>query len=335
MAVELFSVPLRRRFFARRTSLTYCMYLVGFWLLIIIPFLLAYQSSGAEFWLKTNTYYEQPSIQYERKLLLVVEGTKGGGAPLTLFYSTMGQLNGVFASLLRVPVIRTRDTDDNLDGQPERMRIQAEVPVLPDEDVLSVKLFAFFECRLRKLAKATVHSMVYVEAASPLSGRAVSLDADLALRQRWPLRLNNPNYVEDPILDPKVYAPWLTGDESIQGFLPNLVHEYNRRNVTTLASNTQVVWTGQGAAPSQAVKQARSFNITATIEFPLQKVWYSPALSEILMDAWVKYLALLVLFIILVGALARFALENQILENYVRVDGAPAATVNRFKTHKY
>ena len=40
--------------------------------------------------------------------------------------------------------------------------------------------------------------------------------------------------------------------------------------------------------------EATTFNLTANIHFPLQEIIYSPAVSEVLFDAWVKYYAALV-----------------------------------------
>lgn len=59
----------------------------------------------AEFWLKTDTYLEQPEVTYTKELLLLAEGFKRGES-FTASFSSLGGINGLNHAGLRAAVVK-------------------------------------------------------------------------------------------------------------------------------------------------------------------------------------------------------------------------------------
>lgn len=59
----------------------------------------------AEFWLKTDTYLEQPDVTYTKELLLLAEGFKGGES-FSASFSSLGGINQLNHAGLRAAVVK-------------------------------------------------------------------------------------------------------------------------------------------------------------------------------------------------------------------------------------
>lgn len=57
------------------------------------------------FWVKTDTYLEQPEVTYTKELLLLTEGFKGGEA-FSASFSTLAAVNGLNHPGLRDAVVK-------------------------------------------------------------------------------------------------------------------------------------------------------------------------------------------------------------------------------------
>lgn len=62
---------------------------------------------AAEFWLKTDTYLEQPEVTYTKELLLLAEGYKGGEA-FSASFATLAGINALNHAVLRSAVVKVR-----------------------------------------------------------------------------------------------------------------------------------------------------------------------------------------------------------------------------------
>jgi len=203
MAVEVYSEPLRRRYYASRFSSAYGFTLLVRGTLLTLPFFLAYTNTPS-FWLKTNTYREQPKVEYEYKLLGVVQGLDATNKPFQVYYSSMSTVAYLFQSELRLPTIRSIHVDKNRDGLADRFQLEALLPLRAGEKVLSSSIVAFFDVKLRRRARLEMEALAYAQHSSPLPGRALYLDGDYDLRQRWPLRAKGGYqlpYENTPLLD--------------------------------------------------------------------------------------------------------------------------------------
>lgn len=59
----------------------------------------------ADFWLKTDTYHEQPEVTYTKELLLLAEGLRGGEA-FSASFSTIAGVNGLNHANLRAAAVK-------------------------------------------------------------------------------------------------------------------------------------------------------------------------------------------------------------------------------------
>lgn len=294
---------------------------------ILLPFFIAYSASGADFWLKTNTLMEQAVVKYEYKLILLLEGTKdNGAAPQLLFFSTLSSLNALMQQQVRLPVLRSVEIDLDLDGVADRLELEASVPIANDEAIYSAKLFVFFNYQLRQHARLEMESLAYAATTSPLAGQGLFIDGELEWHQRWPLTVKGgyaTPYNEEDLLDSDALLPWKgssRGAGAVLAQLPEMLSTYGARNFTTRLNTQSMLWTGVSPVSPLSSGEATTFNLTANIHFPLQEIIYSPAVSEVLFDAWVKYYAALVIVMYLLDLICSFIFYHQLVETYVHSD---------------
>jgi len=320
MAIQVYHEPLCRRYYASRASCAYLFYAFTTFLLLSLPFFLAYTGVPA-FWLRTATFREQPNVAYAYKLLLQFDGVGLDGAPTQAFFSTVNSINALHDDALRVPVVRSAETDANRDGLVDRLNVEALMPLLPGERVYSVTALVLFDLRLERRARVQTEAVAAVAHGSGVPGRALWHDADLMLRQRWPLRVRGGTdqlYADAPLLD-----AWPLARASAREFgLPRLLATYRDRNVTTELANAYTVWSpapaGGGVAPLDG--SGATFNFSLTVRVPQQDVLYTPTVSETLKDGWVKYLAMFVVVYYLLDRLLAFAYYHQLVETAMHVE---------------
>ena len=63
-----------------------------------------------------------------------------------------------------------------------------------------------------------------------------------------------------------------------------------------------------------------NFNLTMVLRVPQQDVLYTPTASEVLKDAWLKYLAIFVVVKYLLEFFASFVAYNQLVDTTMRVE---------------
>jgi len=228
--VVVYKRPLQRRYLAPRLSSAYCLSFLVTGVIVVLPFFIAYSASGPNFWTKAQTYQEQPSALFEHRFVLLLEGSRATGAdtePLSLFFSSSSKMNTALGGeALRIPVVKSREVDNNLDGVFDSLEFSAVMPLAPGEAVLSASLFLFFELRFTKWAKAVVHSAGLLGHASPLPGKGLHVDGALDFGQTKPFPARSGFFMPyGPLLDEANMLPWTRGNASLQHFFPNLVRE--------------------------------------------------------------------------------------------------------------
>lgn len=339
MAV-IYSKPLFRRFYASRFSAAYLLFIAVALVVIILPFFMAYSASGPNFWSKHKTYLEQPEVAYEYKYIMLLEGTKSAGtAPTSIFFSSIAGLNQIFTQNLRVPVMRSSEIDEDYDGVYDRLKLSAEMPLLSGEAIYSAKVFVFFKLKLSKWAKMVTRTMGYAAYTSPLAGTSLFLDSDLDFKQTWPLPVRGGFHSPyNTLIDEAAFTPWTNGNQTMQNYFPNLIGKYRERNFTTNIDNTYAMWGGMSPAPNDATDlSGRSFNFTMNLRYPESEIIYTPTVSEVLFDAWVRYLALLVVVVYLLDAFLYFVYYHQLVhtQQYSEVQSSvqQVGGLSRFKPH--
>ena len=113
-------------------------------LTIIPPLLMAYRSQG--FWLRTATYREQPDIHFRHEVMVLATLETGG----QVGWATFNTVNDFLVENVRIPVIKSREEDNNKDGVLDSLTISLQMPVREDEDVVGVTAILLFDLQLRK-----------------------------------------------------------------------------------------------------------------------------------------------------------------------------------------
>ncbi len=294
-------------------------------------------------WLKHDTYREQPKVQFQYKVIFVAqakekkarEGAKNEGEYITLpkeiFYSTMGDINQ--ARTCRTASTVSREADDNLDGVVDRLLIQIKLPLQKMEDIYSVQALVFVTYKLEAHVKMEMQSLVYVQHQSNLPGLKLSSTGDLNLRQMMPipivegaidsegrkksLKLFDDEY-EQLLNVPSVSM--VSSESNVQ----NILRKYESRSIATDYSERFSVWSRQidddhnlDADNSSDGENSKDFELDLTIVIPkMQSVVYIPTLMEVVTEAWIRYLSLLVVVGCFIRQVLTFVFSNQILKSY-------------------
>ncbi|XP_043562655.1 transmembrane protein 231 isoform X2 [Chiloscyllium plagiosum] len=109
----------------------------------IPPLLVAYRSHG--FWLKINTYEEQPNVRFQYQVLMIV-GTSTSGDFVA--WSTFENFNNLQGDNLRFPLVTAMEEDQNQDGKMDRLNFRLELPLQTSEQVYSVQFILTFSYQL-------------------------------------------------------------------------------------------------------------------------------------------------------------------------------------------
>ncbi|KAG7473214.1 hypothetical protein MATL_G00093330 [Megalops atlanticus] len=266
----------------------------------ISPLLVAYRSQG--FWLKRSTYEEQPSVRFRYQILLVAATSTGGSY---VAWSTFPNFNALQGGNLRIPSVSAREEDLNRDGKLDRLNLQIDLPLTPDEQIYSVQLLLTFSYQLYRMSALTMQTLVYVQHASPVAGSRLFVDGDLRLQQRVPLAHRGVDTAYNvSVIDGS--SPFAAAYD-----LANIIAAYQERNLSTFLSSPGPVWTVGRAAGAP-------FRIGAVIRYPAETIRYpyrerDPGFWETIKFAWVQYVSVLLIFLWVFSRVQTFVFQNQVL----------------------
>ena len=105
LAMELYKVPVYRRYIAGRVSCASCVRLVSLVVVILVPFFLAFVSHA--FWRKEGVHYEQATVRFKHQAVVMTRGQDAGGAQ-SLIFSAVDADKFVSGSHVRAPMTRVR-----------------------------------------------------------------------------------------------------------------------------------------------------------------------------------------------------------------------------------
>lgn len=204
MAVQVYHESLCRRYYASRFSCAYFFFVLVGAVALVVPFFLAY-TNVPSFWLKTNTYREQPKVNFQYKVLGNLQGVNAEGRNFQIVFSSMSDVENLYGEELRVPVLRSIELDLNRDGMPDQFHMSALVPLQPGETILSANMVTFHKVQFRRRARVEMDALAFVDHKAAMGGQALYVDGDFELRQRWPFRAKGGYYM--PRVDPAPRGP--------------------------------------------------------------------------------------------------------------------------------
>uniref|UniRef100_UPI00398E4CF4 transmembrane protein 231 isoform X2 n=1 Tax=Pristiophorus japonicus TaxID=55135 RepID=UPI00398E4CF4 len=249
------------------------------------------------FWLKVNAYEEQPNVRFQYQVLMIA-GTSTSGDFLA--WSTFENFNNLQGDNLRVPLVTAMEEDQNQDGKMDRLNFHLELPLQSSEQVYSVQFILTFSYQLFRMSTFIMQSMAYVYFSSSIPGSQLTVNGDLKLQQREPLRHRglDTRYNISVVNDGNPFASAFD--------LADIIASYQDRNVTTIFTNQYPVWrTGKAAdAP---------FVINAVIRYPVEMITYRPGFWEMIKVAWIQYVSILVIFLWVFERIKLFIFQNHVL----------------------
>jgi hypothetical protein len=143
-SVVLFSEPLQQQYKAPRLSLAYLFKVVAVAAALVLPLFLAYPSDreGSSFWKKSESYREQPHVEYLYRLTVEVQTVdQETGLSNALYFSTSDSANVLrHAGSQRMADVSVSRKDVDLDGVADSFHLMAELPLKESENVLGLKV---------------------------------------------------------------------------------------------------------------------------------------------------------------------------------------------------
>ena len=316
--VQLITLPICRRYIVSRLSFAYILKLTAILLTIIIPYILTLSPKDYPLgvWLKRDSYREQPEVHFQYKAIVVAQIKDVSGEPRELYYSTMRELNEMRPETFRAASVSSQEVDDDLDGLVDRMMLNIKIPTY-NERVYGVQALIFLNYRLQNHVKFDMDSLAYVQHSGGLPASSYSSRGDLILRQNLPMRVEEKFtnlYSNDDLVNILE-----TGVSARESNIMRILERYESRDISTHYLERFPFWGKHGLVSTQGGSDV--FDLKVTIDVPrLQQVVFIPTLPHALLEAWMRYLSLLVIAVYLLKRFLFFIYTNQILRSHQIID---------------
>ena len=236
---------------------------------------------------------------------------------MQIVFSSMTDVENLYGPELRVCNLQNIELDFNRDGITDEFHFTALCPLAKGETILGASVATFFRTKLSSRARVDFDSLAIAEHRDGMGGGSLFVDGDYILKQKWPFRAKGGYYLpykRFPLLDPSDHKIKLQ-----ETLLPNIIFGYRNRNNTLDYQQTYKVWTPSPGVPDNHGAYAH-FNLTMVLRVPQQDILYTPTASEVLKDAWLKYLAIFVVVKYLLEFFASFVAYNQLVDTTMRVE---------------
>ncbi len=305
----VYKQALYRQFHASPCSLSALFLVLCLAAVIIVPYFSAYDPYN--FWIKTNTYREQPFVEDMHQLILEINGVNAEGVPFAATVSTLGSVNRLYPNSQRPATVRSRVDDINDDGIPDILHITAIIPLNEGERATSITIGSLLRVTLRDRARLQFDAIAYHYISGDVPGQALNVDTNLRLRQTWPLQIGGGfqyPYAEDPLLDHGSVV------SSEQALLSTIVQKSLERNLTVALENPMVSW--RPTVPISPLKTP-TLSVTLVLRINQQDVLYTPPVIEVVQQGWIQYLAVFLVVWYLIDKLCSFVFWNQLVETRV------------------
>ncbi|XP_010882387.1 transmembrane protein 231 isoform X2 [Esox lucius] len=249
------------------------------------------------FWVKRSTYEEQPVVRFQYQTLIIAVTSTSGDY---VAWSTFPNFNNMQGAHLRIPSVSVREEDQNQDGKLDRLKFRLDLPLRPEEQVYSIQLLLTFSYKLFRMSTVVMQTLAFVQHSSSVPGSQLFIIGDLRLQQRIPLPHRGLHTVYNvSVIDGA--SPFASTYD-----LANIIGSYQDRNLTTVLSCPNPVWTVGRPAGSP-------FQINAEVRYPIEVISYRPGFWEMIKNAWIQYVSVLLIFLWVFNRIQTFVFQNQVL----------------------
>ncbi|XP_065914285.1 transmembrane protein 231-like [Dysidea avara] len=293
---QVFSRPQLVRHYATVCSEATLFQLFTWCLIIIPPFFIAYSSN--DFWQYESSYREQPNVRYTRQMMVYLSDNNPGGDRAWGTFPNFVQLLDP-TTIIR-PLVRSREIDHNRDGRVDVFNFTLEFTLDQNQVVSGIRLLTFFDVQLHTFSYVCMQSLAYVSTSWSTPCTSVWIGSELHLRQTEPIPRFGGFYT---------YNTSLINSDSphaVDYDFRTILSNYYQRNVSTMLTNIHDVWSsGQG----------NTFTLQLEITVPEQIVIYRPGFWQLIKFAWIQYVAIFLLFYVILSHVKEFVFDNQIIRS--------------------
>merc|ERR1712224_157916 len=247
--------------------------------------------------MKHDYYLEQPEVNFRHEFILLTYGKDGDNL---LGYSTYTKFNKLLGGSLRISTVMSTEYDKNHDGKMDYISLTVRLPLLPTEIVHKVQMLLFFNYRLHQFSSLLMQSMAYIHSESSLAGSTLVTEGDLKFHQK--LRLPN----RGSFLKYNVSIINATSNDIATWNLENIMSTYHARNVSTDFISRYPIW-------KSGKTNGKPFTIKVKIHYPEETILYQPGFWRIIKVAWIQYLAVLFIFLVVSWKIQKFVYTNRLV----------------------
>ncbi|CAG9854834.1 unnamed protein product [Phyllotreta striolata] len=262
---------------------------------IIFSFIIAYNTGGL--WLKTASFYEQPTVDLVGDYILTAKTSNATPIVCSTYLFYRQHLPHYdFCS-----IIKFREIDYNYDGKNDELTMEINfnlynytldsinlvLPIkyqLKDPCTLKMQSFIIYQYNFQreKVTELIIYASLEFVQSSPISCRPKLSDI-----------------YNVPIIE--------NGPESKNYALESILEKYLQRNVTTHLKNVYtVVKTGI----------QKSFTLKLLVKYPKQQIYYRPGFWQIIKMAWIQYFAIYIILSWLARKIKDYIFHNRLVWYY-------------------
>jgi hypothetical protein len=245
-------------------------FLLSWALNVYLSLYIVYRSDGM--WVKSVSVFAKPDVNFQHDIIVVLD--KSHPSPGKIVYSTFAHLNKfISTSSYRIPRISNYEIDDDEDGLLDRLNLETQVHLQPNEEVTGVLVVLFFDWRLRgndrnSKNKFRMESTAVIDYKSNSPGSGLSVLGDLKFQQKDLLK-------EDFIhLESDMRSSFDNSLENLASLssFSHVLREFTDKSnfSTVLCQSSKYSWTNGRDVSFDG------FKIKATINYPSQEMLYRP-----------------------------------------------------------
>ncbi|RVE54167.1 hypothetical protein evm_001290 [Chilo suppressalis] len=264
-------------------------------LTIILPFLIAYRSRG--FWLRTHSYYEQPSVRFAYEYLLVAE-TNDPSQPIVC--GEAAALNQEFVNGEENCVqIQAQEHDFNEDGKNDALELKFILKVPQEKTISSVLVILALDFQLKTTCPLHMQSLAFIRESFILPPTGLKHYGDIEFYQITDLPcVRN---IIDIIYNNSLMSYSKRSSENIVEFI---MTNYFQRQFTTLVKTLYL--NGYSGHTGH-------LKIDLHLRIPEMEVKYTPNFLQELKWAWPQYLSLAFIFYWIFNRIKMFVFNHRLL----------------------
>ena len=259
-----------------------------------------------DFWNNEGVYYEQPDVEYNDELIMVVNDNGE-----TKTFSSILYLNQFFDPLLNIPMIKYEIFDDNHDGLNDTFKFKINFPVNSVTTITNIKLYLFFKYSLNtKIQGSIERTLCEVDINSPLGASYVKINGDLVLKQKFPLSSSTfsvGNYKENILNVSETYA------DNTTTYLKNDVTDFNIESKKEYFYNRDVYTVFDYSKVVIPYKNRDVVQIELTVNIPsFQAIMWEIPIAAKIKFAWVQFMALFIPVYVILRLIQFYIFKNRI-----------------------